>query len=172
MKKYVAIITSLVICLCMTAQSQDAPNRGQNGGNRREFNPELYKKNMKEFVITHAKLTEAEATNVFPIINELHEKQHKLMGQQRGLMRKGMHDANLSEAEYEKIITQSTELDVEIKKLEQTYFKKLHSVLPWKKVYAVRMALNRFQMEALKQFRPERSNRNDNAQKGMPQKKN
>lgn len=166
MKKLTIIITSLFLCLCMTAQPQN--NQRQNGENRREFSPELYKKNMREFVTAHAKLTEAEAANVFPIINELHEKQHELMKQQRGLMRKGMHDANLSENEYEKIVTKSAEIDVEVKKLEQTYFKKLHSVLPWKKVYAVRMALNRFQMEALKRFRPE----GGNAQKGMPQKKN
>lgn len=171
MKKIIAIITSLVFCICITAQPQSNGRQGQNGGNRREFNPELYKKNMTEFVTNHAKLTEAEASNVFPLINELHEKQYKLMGQQRELMRKGMHDANLSEAEYEKIITKSTEIDVEIKKLEQTYFKKLHSVLPWKKVYAVRMALNRFQMEALKRFRPDTGNRGDNAPKGVPQKK-
>lgn len=171
MKHFIAIIASLAMCLCMAAQPQGSPKQGQNDGIRREFNPELYKKNMREFVTTHAKLTEAEATSVFPIINELHEKQHKLMWQQRGLMKKGMQDANLSEDEYEKIVTQSTDIDVEIKKLEQTYYKKLHSVLPWKKVYAVRIALNRFQMEALKKFRPDRGNRSDNAQKGM-QKRN
>lgn len=158
MKKCIAIIAAWVICLCVAAQPQ--------GGNRREFNPELYKKNMIEFVTAHAKLTEAEVASAFPIINELHEKQHKLLRQQRELMRKGVKEANLSEGEYEKIVTKSTEIDVDIKKLEQTYFKKLHSVLPWKKVYAVRMALNRFQMEALKRFRP------DNASKGAPQKKN
>lgn len=164
MNKFIAIITSLVICLCMTAQPQD--------GARKDFSPELYKKHLTEFVTTHAKLTEAEAASVFPIIYELHEKQHQLMKQQRELMRKGMHDANLSEAEYEKIITQSTGIDIEIKKLEQTYFKKLHSVLPWKKVYAVRMALNRFQMEALKRFRPDAGKPLHNAPKGAPQKRN
>lgn len=171
MKQFIAIITLLVISLCVAAQPQDASSHAHNGGNRKEFSPELYKKSMTEFVTSKAKLTETEATNVFQIINELHEKQHKLMKQQRELMKKGMHDANLSEAEYEKIVTKLTEIDVEIKKLEQTYFKKLHSVLSWKKVYAVRMALNRFQIEALKQFRPDRVNRPDNAQRGGPQKK-
>lgn len=170
MKKIVAIIVSLVVCLCVTAQSNG--NQRQNDRNRREFSPELYKKNMTEFVMSHAKLTEAEATNVFPIINELHEKQYELMRKQRELMKRGMRDANLSEGDYEKIVTKSTEIDVDIKKLEQTYFKKLHSVLPWKKVYAVRMALSRFQMEALKRFRPDGGARHDNAPKGMPQKKN
>lgn len=159
MKKFIAIIASFMICLCMAAQTQGTAKQGHNGENRREFSPELYKKNMTEFVTTRAKLTEAEAANVFPIINELHEKQHKLMRQQKELMKKGMHEANLSEDEYEKIITKSTEIDIEIKKLEHNYFKKLHSVLPWKKVYAVRTALSRFQMEALRQFRPERGQR-------------
>lgn len=159
MKKFIAIATSLVICLCMAAQPQG--NKQGQSGNRREFSPEQYKKDMIEFVTAQAKLTETEAANAFPIINEMHEKQHKLMKQQRELMKKGRNATNLSEAEYENLVVKATEIDVEIKKLEQVYFKKLHSVLSWKKVYAVRMALNRFQMEALRKFRPgpDRGNR-------------
>ena len=171
MKRFLAIFTLSLLCLCIMAQSQGASGQVKNDRHRREFNPELYRKNMAEFVTAHAKLTEAEATATFQIINELHQKQHKLMGQHKEMMKKGMAE-NLSEAEYEKIVTKSTEIDVEIKKLDQVYFNKLHSVLPWKKVYAVRMALNRFQLEALKQFRPDRGNRQGNDPKGMPSKKN
>lgn len=170
MKKFISIITLFAICLCVTAQQQCNQKPG-NGETRREFNPELYKKDMIKFVTANADLTEAEAASVFPIINELHEKQHNLMRQHKEMMLQGMSD-NLSEAEYEKMITKSTEIDVEIKKLDQTYFNKLHSVLSWKKIYAVRIALNRFQMEALKRFRPDRRNQSGNAPKGGTQKKN
>ena len=60
----------------------------------------------------------------------------------------------MDEDEYEKIIAKVLNTDVEMAKIEQTYYKKFHTILTWKKVFAVRMALNKFKMEALNQFQP------------------
>lgn len=134
--------------------AQTPGNNGRNQNGRREFSPELYIKSMNDFVIREAKLTEAEAVKFIPLLNEMFHKQHQITKEQRELGMKTWKNQNLSEAEYESIVTKLASLDVESKKLEQTYYKKFHTVLPWKKVFAVRIALSRFQMEALNRFQP------------------
>lgn len=154
MKRIATFMIVMLMCVCMSAQQQQG-NAGRNpGGGRREFNPELYMKRMHEFVAREACLTEAESAKFFPLLKEMLDAQHGLMRQQRELMAKGWKNQNLDEAEYEKMVTKLAALEVESKKVEQTYYKKFHTVLPWKKVYAVRVALARFQMEALNHFQP------------------
>jgi len=158
MKKIITFITALLICICINAQNQE-----QKGFKpRREFSPELYMKRLNEFVTREACLTETESAKFFPLLNEMYAKQHQLVRKQRELMMKGWKNKNLSESEYEKMVTKAAELDLESKKIEQSYYKKFHTVLSWKKVYAVRIALSRFQMEALNQFQPGRGNNNNN----------
>lgn len=143
----------LLTSICISAQ-----NPGGNGGRpqngRREFSPELYMKALNEFVAREAKLTEAESAKFFPILNEMFAKQHQIVGQQRELMMKSWKNTNQNEDEYENLVTKLTALEVESKKVEQTYYKKFHSVLSWKKIFAVRIALQRFQVEALNRFQP------------------
>lgn len=169
MKKFFTLIMAMVLCVSIYAQNQGgAPKRNwSNDGPRKEFNPEQFKKDMRDFVTREANLTEQEANRFFPMLSEMQEKQFKLMQQQRELMQKGKAASGISESEYEKIITQTTALEIESKKIEQTYYKKFHTVLSWKKVYAVRQALNRFQMEALKRFHPGKGGQQRNEQKGQ-----
>lgn len=159
MKKMITLMASMLMCICMVAQQHNSNGGKQQQGGRREFNPELYMKKMNEFVTHEAGLTEAESAKFFPMLKEMLDKQHGLMKQQRELMMKGWKNQNLSEAEYEQMVTKVASLDVESKKVEQTYYKQFHTVLSWKKVYAVRIALSRFQMEALNHFQPGRGNR-------------
>ena len=56
MKRFVLVITTLLVCFCVNAQNQGF-GRIQNP--RAEFNPELYTKRMNEFVAREAHLTEA-----------------------------------------------------------------------------------------------------------------
>ncbi len=156
MKRIITFIFITLTCLCLQAQNQD--NRGRNTNGRKEFSPELYMKTLHDFVTREARLTESEANKFIPLLNEMFDKQYKLRGEQRDLMMKTWKNANLSEAEYENIVTKLASIEVESKKVEQTYYKKFHTVLPWKKVFAVRMALSRFQMEALNHFQPGRGN--------------
>ena len=165
MKKFITLIVAVLVCIGMSAQNPNNGGKNQNNG-RREFSPELYMKRMHEFVAREACLNETEAAKFFPLLQEMLGKQHELRNRQRDLMMKGWKNQNLSEAEYEKMVTQMAALDVESRKIEQTYYKRFHTVLPWKKVYAVRIALQRFQMEALNHFQPGRGNNRGNEQKG------
>lgn len=155
MNKLLISLMAFVFCLGLNAQHPDAAKAGTHGGGaRREFNPELYRKKMKEFITCEAKLTEAEATKFFPMLNEMLDKQQQVMKQQRELMMKDRNGTALTEDDYERMVTKMTNNDVELKKIEQSYFKKFYSALSWKKIYEVRQALSRFQMEALRHFQP------------------
>ncbi|MBR1668660.1 MAG: hypothetical protein IJ693_10345 [Bacteroidaceae bacterium] len=160
MKRIITFMTILLVCVCLQAQNPGGAGKNQNA--RKEFSPELYMKTLNDFVTREAKLTEAESAKFFPLLTEMFDKQRKIMGEQRDLMMKTWKNANLSEADYENIVTKLAGLEVESRKVEQTYYKKFHTVLPWKKVFAVRMALSRFQMEALNHFQPGRGNNNMN----------
>lgn len=158
------ILTLMVALLMVTNLSAQPPHPGrqpqqQQQQGRREFNPELYMKKMNEFVAREAHLTEAESAKFFPLLKEMLNQQHSLKQQQRELMMRGWKNPNMPEAEYEKMVTRLAALEVDIKKVEQNYYKRFHTVLPWKKVYAVRIALSRFQMEALNHFQPGRGNK-------------
>ena len=157
MKRFVLVITTLLVCFCVNAQNQGF-GRIQNP--RAEFNPELYTKRMNEFVARESHLTEAESAKFFPLLNEMQNKQRQLGKQQRDIMMKAFRNTNISEGDYEQMVMRVTSLEIESRKVEQTYYKKFHTVLSWKKIYAVRVALARFQVEALNQFQPGRSNTN------------
>ncbi|MBO7581837.1 MAG: hypothetical protein J6T38_10030 [Bacteroidaceae bacterium] len=153
MKRFVLVITTLLVCFCVNAQNQ-AFGRIQNP--RAEFNPELYTKRMNEFVAREAHLTDAESAKFFPLLNEMQNKQRQIGRQQREIMMKAFRNTNISEEDYEQMVMRITGLEIESRKVEQTYYKKFHTVLSWKKIYGVRVALARFQVEALNQFQPGR----------------
>ena len=139
MKQILVLIAVVLTSISLQAQQPATGDKNQQGNGRREFSPELYIKSMNEFVTREAKLTEAEAAKFIPMLNEMFAKQHKIASEQRELSMKTWKNQNLS------------------KQLEQTYYKKFHTVLPWKKVFSVRVALSRFQMEALNRFQPGRN---------------
>ena len=159
MKRFVLVITTMLVCFCVNAQNQGF-GRIQNP--RAEFNPELYTKRMNEFVAREAHLTEAESAKFFPLLNEMQNKQRQIGRQQREIMMKAFRNTNISEEDYEQMVMRVTGLEIESRKVEQTYYKKFHTVLSWKKIYGVRVALARFQVEALNQFQPGRGAANNN----------
>lgn len=148
----------LIWMLCISINAQ-VPNTGYQRPQQRQFSPELYMKRLNEFVSRGACLTEAEQTKFLPMLAEMLGKQHELAKQQRELLMQSWRNKNMTEADYEKMVTKTIALDLESRKVEQTYYKKFHTVLSWKKVYAVRQSLQRFQMEALNHFQPGRMNR-------------
>ena len=154
MRRFVLFITTLLVCFCVNAQNQGF-GRIQNP--RAEFNPELYTQHMNEFVAREAHLTEAESTKFFPLLNAMQNKQRQIGRQQREIMMKAFRNTNISEEDYEQMVMRVTGLEIESRKVEQTYYKKFHSVLSWKKIYAVRLALAHFQVEALNLFQPGRN---------------
>lgn len=140
-------------------QGWQAPQDKSRNDRREPFSPELYMKALVEFVSKEACLTESEATKFEPLLREMHQKQHTLMEKQRKAFFRSRKNQSLTEEDFERLVNNSISTDIEVKKIEQTYYKKFHNVMPWKKVFAVRIALNKWQMEALNRFQPDRGNR-------------
>ncbi len=165
MKRVINILLMLLVCVAVNAQepakSWTRPNPSwQTPDNRKQFSPELYMKKFSEFITREAHLTDSESERFLPLLKEMQEKQHAVMERNRRFFfRNHKGNTNISEKEYEEMVSQMTANEVEVKKIEQAYTKKFHTVLSWKKVFAVKMALNRWQMEVLNHFRPEKKDK-------------
>ncbi|MBQ9362621.1 MAG: hypothetical protein IJT97_04270 [Bacteroidaceae bacterium] len=145
MKRLIFTCACLLITIGMAAQW---PNFG-----RQQFSPEKFRENMENFITKEAGLTANEQQKFYPMLNEMLSAQRKLMAQEREVMKSGQKAK--TEAEYEQIVKKTTELQVENRKIEQTYYKKFAKVLTWEKIYKVRMALTKFNMHALRNFSPQ-----------------
>ena len=150
MKNLICIIIALVSFISVEAQN----------GQRREFSPELFKKKLEIFISKEAGLTPAEGQRFFPMLHEMMEKQRKNSDKGRDMLRAAGECA--SESQYEQVLEQSCTLEIENKKIEKQYLRKFHTVLSWKKIYKVRRAMFRFQIEALKRFAPPPQHDQDN----------
>ncbi len=150
-------ICTLLLCLALAA-TLAAQQRQPTWRSRQQFSPEQFRRDLETFVTREASLTPIEAHQFFPMLHEMLEKQRKNKDEAREIMRKC--DENTSEREYEQILTKALRLDVRNAEIEQAYCKKFHSVLSWKKIHKVRIALFRFNMQALRNFAPPQPARN------------
>ncbi len=148
----------IIICLCI-GTTTFAQQQGNNGNQWvRPFSPEAFNQQLDAFVQKEAELTPQECQKFFPLMHEMMNKQREIGGKIQYTI--GLGFSAKTEADYERIITWITDLEVESKKIEQTYYKKkFHTVLSWKKIHKVRTALQRFNMEALRHFSPQNNKR-------------
>ncbi|MBO4564783.1 MAG: hypothetical protein J5720_05060 [Bacteroidaceae bacterium] len=159
-------IYAIIICLCtITAISYAQQNNGQRN-QRQFFSPEAYNQGLEEFVKNEAGLNDEECKKFFPLMHEMMNKQREVNSQIQQVMAKGF--SAKTEADYEQIITRSINLEIENRKVEQMYYKKFHSVLSWKQIHKVRIALSRYSMEALRRFVPNYPQNNQRNWQGMP----
>lgn len=161
MKRINIILIISFICVCTFAQGNGGGGNWQNGKPRSQmhnaphrggFNPEQFFKDMKDYVAEKAQLTPAEISKAFPLVREMLGKQYEQQGKQHELARKRFGGQQMSDAEYGKIVEQTLAIEVEMKRIEERYYKNMHDVLCWQKVFAVRDAINGFHMEALRKF--------------------
>ena len=138
--------------LCATAALSVSAQQDGQRGSRHEFSPERYRQRLEEFVTREACLTAEEAQKVLPTLHEMMEHQRKCHDEAREAMRSCGNDA--SEADYERAVTKALTLDLESKRIEAEYYKKMHGVLTWKKLHSIRVALWKYQREALRRFSP------------------
>jgi hypothetical protein len=158
-------IYAIIICLCtITATCYAQQNNGQKN-QRQFFSPEAYNQGLEEFVKNEAGLNDEECKKFFPLMHEMMNKQREVNSQIQQVMAKGF--SAKTEADYEQIITRSINLEIESRKVEQTYYKRFHSILSWKQIHKVRIALSRYSMEALRRFVPNYNQNNQRYWQGM-----
>jgi hypothetical protein len=146
-------------------QQTEQRNQWQQQG-QRQFSPELFNKQLEQFVKNNAGLSASECQKLFPLMHEMLNKQREVNGKIQYTISQGFGDKE--EKEYEDIITKVTNLEVESKKIEQTYYKKFHTILSWKKIYRVRFALSRWNMEVLRMLNPQQQQPATRIQQSWP----
>ena len=169
MKKLLTLFMLTVLSLGICAQG----NRQQRQQQQQRFSPEQFEAQLQEFITKEANLTPQEAAKFFPIYKEMQEKQRALIVRQVELQRNKPSD----EEGCKKAIKENDNIDVELKRLLQTYHVKFLDQLPASKVYDILKAEQNYHRNAMRNWGRGRGNgannpMNMNGGMGMPPRTN
>lgn len=113
-----------------------------------KFNPELYQRDLEQFIVAHANLTPQETAVFFPVFREKSSKMRAIFFQIKRLKFKTPADENAAK----QAILKQDELDLEMKRLQQYYNNKFLEILPAKKVFQIIKAEDQFHRQAMKKM--------------------
>jgi hypothetical protein len=128
-----ALMTSMIIC----AQGQ-----------QQKFSPEKFDAELQQFIVQEAHLTPQESARFFPVFKEMQRKQRMLYHRKR---MKGSIKPQDEEG-CQRAIREFDEVDVELKRIQQTYHNKFLDILPASKVYDIIEAEDLFHRRMLKRW--------------------
>ncbi|MBR1933705.1 MAG: hypothetical protein IJ841_08490 [Prevotella sp.] len=120
----------------------------QHDKSGQKFSPEQFDAELKQFIIQEAALTQQESAKFFPVYQEMQGKLRAVYGRQRQLGQVKPAD----EKGCTKIIQERDNLDVELKRIQQSYHNRFLDLLPASKVYDVIKAEERFHRRKFKQW--------------------
>ena len=113
-----------------------------------KFSPEKFQADLEQFIAKEAALTKEESDKFFPLYREMQQKQRAVYAQMKALgMNKPADEAGCKQA-----VQKRDALELEQRRILQTYHNKFFTVLPASKVYDVIIAENRFHRRALRNF--------------------
>lgn len=131
------LFTIAVLLLSVISVSAHEPQK---------FSPEKFQADLEQFITKEASLTSEEATKFFPLYREMQQKQRAVWNQMKNLGRNKPAD----EASCKQAVQKRDELELEQRRIIQTYHNKFFKVLPASKVYDVIIAENRFHRFAIR----------------------
>ena len=134
MKKHILIICLLMAVLTASAQE------------KKKFSPEKFEADMEEFITQEAGLNQQEASKVFPLLREMHEKQRTIYGK----IQKQSKQTPADEAGWVSAVNEYDKLNIELKQIEKCYHKKMMQEVSAAKVYKVIKAEYRFHRRWMK----------------------
>lgn len=129
------------MCIAASAQEQK-PQRPR-------MTHEEYQTKQKEFITSHAELTEEESAAFFPLYFELQGKKHEANRRVWKQVR-AIPPHERTEEECNKMIDAMADVKIECATLEKEYLTKFKAILPAKKLMRVQMAEERYQRELLR----------------------
>lgn len=143
MKRLKSYLILVVLCAATTLQAESNIQRGEKSAN--QPSREQIQQEKRKHLVKVLELTEKEADELMPILNELDEQRFKLW-QSVGDVRHRIHqkEAKLSDAEYETFFTKVMDNRVREAELERTYYKKCKAVLPIRKLVGLERANREF----------------------------
>lgn len=136
MKKILTIFLVLMVSIAVNAQEQP------------RFSPEKFDAELQQFIVQEAHLTPQESARFFPVYKEMQRKQRAIYDRMRQLGKIKPQD----EAGCQKAIQDRDNIDVELKRIQQTYHNKFLDILPASKVYDVIKAEDHFHRRMLKRW--------------------
>lgn len=157
MKRYLTILFIGLTCLAATAQEQEQRQV------RPRMTSEEYQAKQKEFIITHAELTEEESAAFFPLYFELQGKKHKANRRVWKQVR-AVPPHERTEEECDTMINALADVKIECATLEKEYLVRFKQILSAKKLMRVQMAEERFQRELLRGMQQGAGKRQKNPQ--------
>jgi hypothetical protein len=138
MKRLVVCIFT-ILCILQSVNSQE---------NKQKFSPAKFQAELEAFITKEACLTTNEANAFFPLFREMGKKQRGVYQK----MRKLGFEKPKTEEECKNVIIQRDRMDMELKKIQQTYHNKFLEILPACKVFDVIKAEDRFHRRVLKKW--------------------
>lgn len=139
--------------------------QGQDQGQQR-FSPERFQQQLEEFITKEANLTAQEAATFFPIYKEMAEKQRAVFMRQRNVARVKPAD----EQGCLKAIKEQDEIDLELKRIQQTYHLRFLEVLSASKVYDILRAEEKFHRNMMRSWGRRPRPQMPQSQQGVPQR--
>lgn len=130
----------ILLALLLAAVAADAQD------NKPKFSPEKFRAEMEQFITKEACLTPKEAAAFFPVYDEMNKEQRVIFERMRRLGRNKPTD----EAGCRDAIKQRDKMDVELKKIQQSYHEKFLTVISASKLFDVIKAEEKFHRRMLK----------------------
>lgn len=153
MKRLFSMLILVMLTLSIGAQE----NKKQQQPPQR-FSPERFEAELQAYITKEANLTPQEAAKFFPVYKEMQEKQRVLFGRQslQGFAKPQDEQGCL------KSIKESDEIDLELKRIQQSYHLRFLELLPASKVYDILKAEQGFHRHMMRNWG--RGNRQQNGQ--------
>ena len=111
-----------------------------------QFSPEKFQAEMEQFITKEAGLTAEEGAKFFPLYREMQQKQRAVFGRMRQEGRVKPTD----DASCKRLVQKRDEVELELKKIQQTYHNKFFTVLSASKVFDVLRAEEKFHRQAFR----------------------
>ncbi len=138
----------LVSCLCVSLVY---------GQRHRKFDPNKFEADLEQFIAQDACLSPYESSVFFPVYREMRKKQMAYFGEDR---RYRLVDTSNDKA-CAQAIKRHDQIDIEIKKIQQSYHNKFLKILPASKVFRILRSEDKFHRQMFN-----RAARHDRMRKG------
>ena len=125
---------------------------GASAEEQQKFSPEKFQADLEQYITTEAGLTNEEAAKFFPLYREMQQKQRVVYNKIHELF-KLPHD----EASCKRAIQRRDQLEIELKRVAQTYHNKFLRVIPASKVIGTIVAEDKFHRRAFRKFGQQRN---------------
>ena len=125
---------------------------GASAEEQQKFSPEKFQADLEQYITTEAGLTNEEAAKFFKLYREMQQKQRVVYNKIHELF-KLPHD----EASCKRAIQRRDQLEIELKRIAQTYHNKFLRVIPASKVIGTIVAEDKFHRRAFRKFGQQRN---------------